>query len=180
VNTKYCPLAPLLISLVVCPLALFGVLFEANFLYVRIISIGLLVLGIPWLLSLLIMMAVSRARGQAHWLAKQLVTLAWTAQIAFYLLLSIRIGDALAERDIQVLRAYLEKEAGALKPGLAVPDERFEPLAAYRALCATYQVTVNVGDHATVAYHDPRTAITRFTLDTATKRWHPDGASAQP
>ena len=42
------------------------------------------VLGVPWLLSLLIMMAVSRARGQADWLSKQLMTLAWTTQLAFY------------------------------------------------------------------------------------------------
>lgn len=170
----------LLISLIVCPLALLGVLCEAEFFYVHIVCAGLLVVGGPWLLSLLIMMAVSRARGQADWLAKQLLALAWTAQIAFYLLLSIRIGDALAEREIQMLRVYLEKEVAAMKPGTTSPDERFEPLTAYRALCAAYRVTVDVGDRATVAYHDPRTATTRFTLDAATKRWHPVGASAQP
>lgn len=168
----------LLISLIVCPLALLGVLCEAEFFYVRIVCAGLLVVGGPWLLSLLIMMAASR--GKADWLAKQFLALAWTAQIAFYLLLSIRIGDALAEREIQMLRAYLEKEVAAMKPGTASPDERFEPLTAYRALCAAYRVTVDVGDRTTVAYHDPRTATTRFTLDAATRRWHPVGASAQP
>ncbi len=177
---QFCPLAPLLISLIVCPLALFGVLFEASFFYVSIVSIGLLVVGVPWLLALLIMMAVSRARGQTDWLARQLVALAWTAQVAFYLLLSIRIGDALAECEIQVLRTYLEKEVAAMKPGTAAPDEHFESLTAYRALCAAYSVTVDASDRVTVAYHDPRTAITRFALDAATKRWHPVGANAQP
>lgn len=171
-NTKYCPLAPLLISLVICPLALFGVLFEASYFYVRIVSIGLLVLGIPWLLSLLIMMAVSRARGQADWLAKQLVTLAWTAQIAFYLLLSIRIGDALAEREMRLLRTYLEKEAAQATDDRQPFADGFTPLSNYRSLCAKYAVEWRQdGKQGTFRFRDPRTAIAHLELTRPGKPW---------
>lgn len=155
----------LLISLTVCPLALFGALFDAHFFYVRIVCIGLLVLGVPWFGALLIMMAVSRARGQTDWLAKQLLTLAWSAQIVFYLLLSIRLGDILAERDMQVLRTYLETEVKASKDQQQPFADGFTPLNDYRSLCAKYEVEWRAGDkQSTFRFRDPRTAMAHQEL----------------
>lgn len=156
----------LLVSLIVCPLALFGVLFEAGYFYVRIVCIALIVLGVPWIASLLIMMAVSRARGQMDWLARQSVALAWSAQLAVYLLLSIRLGDALVERELQLLRSYLESEARAVKDGQELFADGFAPLGDYRTLCAKYAVEWRQpqGQLGTFRYRDPRLAIARQEL----------------
>ncbi len=171
-NAKNCPLVPLIVSAIVCPLALFGVLFEASYFYVHIVCLALLVLGVPWLLSLLIMMAVSRARGQADWLSKQLMTLAWTAQLAFYLLLSIQIGDLLAERELQALRSYLEKEAKAARDDQQPFADGFAPLSGYRSLCAKYAVEWRQdGAQGTFRYRDPRAAVTRLELIRAGNQW---------
>jgi hypothetical protein len=173
VNAKQRLIASFVLSLVVCPLALFGVLFEASYFYVRIVGAALLVVGVPWLLSLLIMMAVSRARGQTDWFAKQLVTLAWTAQLALYLLLSIRIGDLLAEREVQVLRSYLETEAKAVQDGRNLFADGFAPLADYRSLCRKYAVEWRQKGQqiGTFRYHDPRLAIARHELIREGNRW---------
>lgn len=151
----------LLVSLIVSPLALFGVLFEADYFYVRIVCIGLIVVGVPWIGSLLIMMAVSGARGQKDWLAKQALALAWSAQVVVYLLLSIRLGDVLVERELQLLRSYLESEARTVKDGQNLFADGFAPLGDYRSLCAKYAVEWRQpqGQLGTFRYRDPRLAV---------------------